>query len=95
MVVKSQGEQKRDFVKVIYESYQKQKEKKHKQKVGKEQIQAKKEEIQMQEIEALKESMKHAKAIEDGTTKKLARVFKNIFGLARMMVASIQKNNRT
>jgi hypothetical protein len=54
-------------VRVKYESYWEQKEEKHKQKLENERLQARKEEMQRQEMEALKQFVKHAQEIEEGT----------------------------
>ena len=45
-------------------------------------------------MEALKDTVKRAQKAREEKTKKLKRMFKDIFNLAQTMVASIQKNQQ-
>jgi hypothetical protein len=81
-------QQDRDIVRVKFESYWEQKEEKRRKKVEAEAL-------QRQEMDALKESVKRAQEVGEGTAQKVDSMSTSIAGLAQSVQESIAKNNRT
>jgi hypothetical protein len=78
----------RDIVRVKFESYWEQKEEKRRKK-------AEAEALQRQEMDALKESVKRAQEVGEGTAQKVDSMSTSMAGLAQSVQESIAENNRT
>jgi hypothetical protein len=83
----TEKQQDHDIIRVKFESYWEQKEEKHRKKVESEAM-------QRQEMDALKESIKRAQEVGEGTAQKLESMSMSISGLAQSVQDSIAKNNR-
>jgi hypothetical protein len=77
----------RDIVRVKFESYWEQKEEKRRKKVEAEAL-------QRQEMDALKESVKRAQEVGEGTAQKVDSMSTSMAGLAQSVQESIAENNR-
>jgi hypothetical protein len=85
---RTEEQQDRDIVRVKFESYWEQKEEKCRKK-------AEAEVLQRQEMDALKESVKRAQEVGEGTAQKVDSMSTSIAGLAQSVQESIAENNRT